>query len=177
MSRGIVFCVFIFNLAIQPSICFSEAGLHSEKMNMTGSIEGAESDLGINKDYTSMTQNQYILGRLLGTLSGFGIGHAVQGRWFEKGWIFTGLTLGLPFVAVPFMPRKYKEDKIDLDKLLLIVTFTFLGLKVWEAVDVWSLPSHYKIVQEPKLSISPFLLSARYCTSGRVSLTTCMASD
>ena len=156
MSRGIVFLCLYSILAIQPSICFSEAGLQSEKMNMKGSI-GAESDLGVNKDYKRITQDQYIAGGLLGTLSGFGIGHAIQGRWLEKGWIFTGLTLGLPFAVVPFTPtrRGIKKDIIDLDKLLLIATFAFLGLKVWEAVDVWSPPSDYKIVQETKLIISP----------------------
>ena len=163
MSRGIVFFVFIFNLAIQPSICFSEAGLQSEKMNMTG----AESGLGISKDYTSITQNQYIAGGVLGALPGFGIGHAIQGRWFEKGWIFTGIQLGAPLVGVGLLSLEYGfftaqvrryDNRTPLsvfNPLYVGLALAFFAAKTWEIIDVWSLPSHYKIVQEPKLSISP----------------------
>ena len=165
-KKWISFCVFILGLVIHPSICFSEAGLHSEKINTLVSLK-AESDLGINmtgsnnlginKDYTSMTQGQYIAGGILGALPGLGIGHVIQGRWFEKGWIFTGTQLGLYYLTL--ISFAYANTTTGyIDSFLIFVPFYLfaaLGLKVWEAVDVWSLPSHYKIVQEPKLSISP----------------------
>ena len=34
-----------------------------------------------------ITQEKYVLGGTLGTLVGFGTGHALQGRWRHKGWI------------------------------------------------------------------------------------------
>ena len=160
------FCVFILGLAIQPSICFSKAGLHSEKTNTLVSL-GAESGLGINitgsnnleinKTYKSMTQNQYIAGGVLGALPGFGIGHAIQGRWLEKGWIFTGLTVGFfPLALASFFYVISTNHTLDANLVFVpFYLFGLTGLKLWEIIDVWSLPSDYKIVKSQKLSISP----------------------
>ena len=38
---------------------------------------------------TTVSKTNYYAGGALSILPGFGIGHAVQGRWREKGWIFT----------------------------------------------------------------------------------------
>lgn len=40
-------------------------------------------------DEISMSRSQYITGGILGSAFGFGIGHAIQGRYVDKGWIFT----------------------------------------------------------------------------------------
>ena len=38
---------------------------------------------------TGMSHSQYVTGGVLGSIFGLGIGHAVQGRYSERGWIFT----------------------------------------------------------------------------------------
>jgi len=41
-----------------------------------------------------MSHEQYHRGAFVGTLLGFGIGHAMQNRYANKGWIFTMLEGG-----------------------------------------------------------------------------------
>ena len=168
----ITFFVFILSAAIQPSICFSEVELQPEKKNTLENMEtksGLEinmtesSGLGINKSYTSITQGQYIAGGLLGILPGFGIGHAVQGRWLEKGWIFTSSSLAAPLIvggsallSLSVCTWSNGENICGIIQLLAMKTIAgFIGLKIYEIIDIWHPPSHYKIVQEPKLSIKP----------------------
>ena len=37
---------------------------------------------------TPLPAERFIAGGVTGTVLGLGIGHGVQGRWNEKGWIF-----------------------------------------------------------------------------------------
>ena len=107
-------------------------------------------------------REQYIIGGIFGTMSGFGIGHAVQGRYTEKGWIFTmgGLSLLAGFSGAVYFGfgASYQPD----NKLLFGAAYTSLGvlligmgLKIWEVVDVWMLPSHYKVVKEKAFQVKP----------------------
>lgn len=38
---------------------------------------------------------RYVTGGVLSLYPGFGIGHAVQGRWAERGWIFTASEIAI----------------------------------------------------------------------------------
>ena len=166
-KKWISFCVFILGLAIQPSICFSEAGLHSEKINMTRS-----NNLEINKTYKSMTQNQYIAGGILGAFHGFGIGYAIQGRWLERGWIFTSIQLGCLIAGYGLSSLLYiNHTWLDnLGPFFGIAILVWIYSRIWEMVDLWMLPYDYKIVQEPKLSISPLYSSSSQSSSYGLSL-------
>ena len=58
-------------------LCFTMSSLaFSMEMNSSTNIK-------------EVSETNYYLGGVLGVLPGFGIGHAVQGRWKDKGWIFT----------------------------------------------------------------------------------------
>ena len=71
---------------------------------------------------TEISKNRYITGGVLGTALGFGIGHAVQGRWLsDKGWIFTSaelVTLGVSFIT----HKRYLERNlaVELDHWLVL---------------------------------------------------------
>lgn len=116
-----------------------------------------------------MDMRDYILGGVLGTTVGFGIGHAVQGRYKQKGWLFTVLqvaSLGLIIYGLSDCESSSADDESsgdddvfdDLVQLprtkrpalaedscpgagAAIVGFgTLIGFHVWEIVDVWSKP-------------------------------------
>ena len=98
-----------------------------------------------------ITARDYVLGGLVGTTVGFGIGHAVQGRWWADGKVYTftqlagaGLTVGGGFSELGFLG---------------IALFSIS--KITEIISVWG-PSteHYRVVAvKPKLpfSILPLL--------------------
>ena len=100
---------------------------------------------------TEITTSDYVLGGLAGTVLGFGIGHAVQGRWWADGKMYTftqlagaGLTVGGGFSELGFLG---------------IALFSIS--KIIEMVAVWG-PSteRYRVVAvKPKLpfSILPLL--------------------
>jgi hypothetical protein len=92
----------------------------------------------------------YIVGGILGTYPiGFGIGHAIQGRWYEQGQIFTWGELGSLAVAVSGAVGCINEstdgdDKwgcSDLESGLMIAGVAgYIGFRIWEIVDVWVAP-------------------------------------
>ena len=110
----------------------------------------------------AISQGQYVVGGLAGIFPGFGIGHAIQGRYAEKGWIFTVGSFSMfagGFGAVFFgMGAGYDSN----NPLLIGAAYVFLGvmvigvgLRIWEIVDAWMLPSHYKIVKEKPFQMKP----------------------
>jgi hypothetical protein len=86
---------------------------------------------------------QYIIGGILGMYPGFGIGHAVQGRYMDKGWIFTvgelGSVAGLGVGLGNCLGTHYDEP---CDNALITVSvISFIGFKIWECIDVWVGPN------------------------------------
>lgn len=156
----------------------------------TGSLfaEAESSEYGggaSDPSYVYITHGRYNSGGILSVTSGFGIGHAVQGRWLEKGWIFTtgeiALLGGAGYLLISWMEElegygksllegaknpnesSTDESKIKWDNVYLAAAFFagYLGLRVWEVVDAWVLPSRYKV------SKSPFELSPLYSMNNK----------
>ena len=115
-------------------------------------------------DVGEIGQAQYVIGGLLGTFWGFGIGQAVQNRWTYDGWKFTvgelgGLTaFGIGFgmcvgtivenvadgIANPYSPTIKNRDCSTASGVLMIGgALAFLGFRVWEIVDAWVTPQSY----------------------------------
>jgi hypothetical protein len=110
-----------------------------------------------------ISTTQYVVGGILGTYPlGLGIGHAVQGRWSQKGWIFTAGELGSAAVLlVGALGCVDDELENDLDgeddcssfneTLIVLGAVSYVGFRIWEAVDVWAAPiGHNKKVRELK---------------------------
>jgi hypothetical protein len=95
-----------------------------------------------------ISDTSYIVGGVLGTYPiGFGIGHVIQGRWSEQGWIFTAgeaASLGAILAGVSGCIR---DSDFDTDHcsgfnstLIIGGLLGFVGFRVWEIVDVWATP-------------------------------------
>ena len=106
-----------------------------------------------------ITNQQYVLGGVLGTIPGFGIGHIIQKRWTKTGWIFTAGQLGLSIARVTLQPMSSEDFSGGSNTNMMIIGLLVLSLKIWEIVDVWALPSYVKVVggKEKPLSTSPLL--------------------
>lgn len=97
-------------------------------------------------DRGPMNDGQYIGGGAVGSIFGFGLGHAIQGRYADKGWIFTvGETLALTAIVVGF--GECAGDAISGNSncssgggTILLGFFGYLGLHTWEIVDLWWTP-------------------------------------
>lgn len=89
---------------------------------------------------------KYITGGVLGSTIGFGIGHAVQGRYGDKGWIFTaGEAAGLTAMVAGLASCKdetqsdgSKEKKCSQDGLIGLGAAALIGFHIWEIVDAWT---------------------------------------
>jgi hypothetical protein len=97
-----------------------------------------------------ISQGQHVGGGILGTWLGLGIGHAVQERWTDKGWIFTvGESIGFTFMMaglVSCIDDSYDYDGTETDcheGYFWGGLFTVFALRIWEIVDVWAYPPHH----------------------------------
>lgn len=100
---------------------------------------------------TKISTGQYVAGGVLGTLMGVGIGHAIQERYTQNGWIFTATQLGSGFMYGLFAGQG-NEIGAGLSIISLI------GFRIWELVDVWWLPSSHKTVlykKENRFYVTP----------------------
>lgn len=139
-----------------------------------------------------VSKTNYYAGGVLGVLPGFGIGHAIQGRWRDKGWIFTAgevvSAAGMVYFALGFIDGlptakeivdHYSEDSnagssISTGTMIkgavaLAFLTLFLGFKAVETVDAWSFSHHhYTVAEENSFSLKPSYYS--YNGNNRVGL-------
>jgi hypothetical protein len=93
--------------------------------------------------------SQDVAGAFAGTVVGFGLGHALQNRYWEKGWIFTAgesAALGGLLYANSQCQDEPTRVKVgggsrterECDRVLpLLSLLTFVGLRVWQASDLF----------------------------------------
>jgi hypothetical protein len=94
-----------------------------------------------------ITTGQTIGGSVAGLTLGFGTGHLIEGRWRERGWIFTvgeGLTVGV--MAATCGPAVvgliFGDPNIGAVGFLASAA-VFGGLRIWEAEDVIAGPRRH----------------------------------
>jgi len=93
-----------------------------------------------------ISQTEHVAGGAVATFLGWGVGHAIQGRWGSKGWMFT-LGEGVSFAALVVGIESchdswdFEHDCSGSDSVALLGFFSYLGFRVWEAVDAWVGPS------------------------------------
>lgn len=100
-------------------------------------------DLDLYYVASSNTTLRYFVGGALGTLIGFGTGHAVNGTWQEIGRVFTfGELLGFASATTGLFITGFDLDAGSSIGTALI--FNGLGayyiLRIWEVGDVWLRP-------------------------------------
>lgn len=102
----------------------------------------------------------HIGGGLVATFVGFGVGHAVQGRWSERGWIFTvGETAGLGLMVYGL--GKSASSCVDAEGgecgtsglgFIAGGAIALTGLHLWETIDAFVAPiGHNRRVRAAKL--------------------------
>lgn len=139
--KQLVFILTLFvslqAMATSPSMLVHEA----EKKGITLS-EDEKSILEMGE----ISDTKYIVGGILGTYPlGFGIGHAIQGTWSYRGWIFTVSELTSLAVLISGLSScdwDFDEDE-DLcsggaSTAVTVGLFSFIGFRIWEIVDVWA---------------------------------------
>ncbi|MBK7962192.1 MAG: hypothetical protein IPK04_14030 [Bdellovibrionales bacterium] len=106
----------------------------------------ADEDVSDTTNKVPVSTGPYITGGILASTIGFGIGHAVQGRWADKGWIFTATeSLGLVMLSAAASTCSKKTDIYGVEKtecsdtgLALAGLGVLIGFHVWEIVDAWT---------------------------------------
>ena len=142
------------------------------------------------KGYTKTLNNkEYIGGAFASMFLGFGIGHAIQGRWWDEGgWVFTlgeGVTVGVILSSLlltggikGFEARSSKQVTVKnihsawgegLKWGGFISLLLFIPLRIWASIDSWVLPSHIKVAQESRFQIIPLVVS-NHSNSNNLSL-------
>lgn len=91
---------------------------------------------------------RYITGGILGTYPlGFGVGHAIQGRYHDKGWIFTVGELGSLAIAAAGASNCMDDSESGAKRwgkcksgLMVAGALAFTGFRIWEIFDLWFAP-------------------------------------
>ena len=120
-------------------------------------LQLSDEDLAV-LDRGQISVGQYIAGGAIGTHFGFGIGHMVQQRWMDKGWIFTiGESAAIAAMIAGIVsceddyndtyyndpshkaPRSSSGDSCS-EGLIIGGAIGFVGLRIWEVIDLWVAP-------------------------------------
>lgn len=151
---------------MKPFLCVLALTLSYSSYALTTSNKLTES-LHTNKFVRSdtpiktITKKQYVGGGMTSILPGFGLGHGIQWRYQEKGWIFTAselATLGAYLILVDIAASSIDinpKTLLFLRRLRVGFLVVFGGLKIWEIMDAWKLPSHYKVIKKGTFHIRP----------------------
>lgn len=109
---------------------------------LIGVIASSEEDREVNR-IGYISDARYVIGGILGVYPGFGIGHAVQGRYSQRGWIFTvgevGSLMAFVLGAVNCWGTTNSSGSCD-GTGITIGALGYFGFKIWEIVDIWAAP-------------------------------------
>ena len=84
-----------------------------------------------------VSKDDYVVGGLVGSIVGFGIGHAVQSRYKNLGWVFTAGE-GIGLVAAKAIPAAMVETTGHARDYISLAGWTlFIGFRLWQIVDLW----------------------------------------
>ena len=137
----------------------------------TFAMELASASEDYNSSTKTISNGRYIGGGVASIFVGFGVGHAIQGRYKEKGWIFTVadlIAIGGYFTSAVLlvgdaMDAAESGEGINTGAvktkggMALAFLAVGIGVRVWEMVDAWMLPSHYKVVKESPFQAAPLI--------------------
>lgn len=99
-------------------------------------------------DNGEISEGSYVAGGILGTVFGFGIGQAVQGRYLPSGLIMTAgeaagvglIEAGLVNCTADAINTGFQSNQNCSHGLLTAGVIVYFGVRVWEIVDVWATP-------------------------------------
>jgi len=98
-------------------------------------------------DRGEISTARYVVGGILGTYPlGFGIGHAIQGRYMDMGYIFTIGELGSIAVFLAGIGQcadtaNWRSNSASCNSTLIGLGLgALVGFKIWEIIDLWATP-------------------------------------
>jgi hypothetical protein len=88
---------------------------------------------------------KHVAGVGLALYPGFGLGHAVQGRWGQRGWFFTVGQVGSTMVLLTGILSCGPDGKLLSGRCpgADVGVAMVLGFKVWEVADAWIHPARH----------------------------------
>jgi hypothetical protein len=99
-----------------------------------------------------ISEGAYVGGGLVGTFFAFGLGHLVQGRFTDKGWIFMAGEAASVTILVAGLLQCLEADTYTCEEqngLLVVGLIGAVGFRIWELIDVWGgPPAHNARVRE-----------------------------
>jgi hypothetical protein len=150
---------FVCVLSILLSVSFA---FSSENSNTAPpSAESSQSTQGENQikmdlNSQAITKGPYVVGGVVGTVVGFGLGHAAQSRTDSSKMKFfmvseAGVIGGSLLALVAFTSNECTQGGSEESKclssrqnlqnnILTAGAFAFVGLRLWEIYDLWSYP-------------------------------------
>ncbi len=93
-----------------------------------------------------ISDGEIIGGGVVSIFLGFGLGHAVQGRYMEKGWLFTVGEAGSLAVFMVGLAQCFDLDSNDCedgDLWLISGALGIVGFRIWELIDVFVGPGQH----------------------------------
>jgi hypothetical protein len=94
-------------------------------INCISSVEASE----VGESKIQISKPVYIASGIITTTTiGAGLGHAIQGRWRQKGWIFTAACFGLPLATMLAVGHPAGA---------LFGFGLYVPFHIWEIVDIW----------------------------------------
>jgi hypothetical protein len=99
-------------------------------------------------EHGEITDGQKTGGGVTALFVGFGVGQAIQGRWLERGWIFTAGDLAATalLVAGPIVALSYDCNAACMHRgeaLFLGGGLLTLGFRIWQASDAFVVPARH----------------------------------
>ncbi|MEZ4363749.1 MAG: hypothetical protein R3B48_26460 [Kofleriaceae bacterium] len=95
---------------------------------------------------------RYVFGGIVSSMYGFGIGHAIQKRWTESGWLFTVGEIASLALAVHTIQRASSDCvRTEIEcagqrgyaVLTGLALLSYTGFRIAEVTDSWSAPPHH----------------------------------
>ena len=129
--------------------------------------EVPEENLHENDNRIEIERSKYVSGGVVGTILGAGIGHGIQGRWSDTGWIYTVGEIGTAMLYIN-AKAEYESCLYDAENSAYLYAsdcsnssvnlynLSLLLFRLGEIINVWS-PSKvkYKVVNKNLLFITP----------------------
>ncbi len=102
-------------------------------------------DLALN-DAAALAQGRYVNGAILGTVIGYGTGHAVQKRYRDIGWIFTAgdatfTALSVVTAGICVANQIQHHDCHQQEAISYVASGSLIAFRTWEIVDLWATPA------------------------------------
>ena len=105
-----------------------------------------------------LSTSHYVTSGLIGSIVGFGTGHLIQGRYWDKGWIFTLASTSIIGSGALLAITGHNLIPQAANIIAISILATATGVKLWEAFDIWKLPSSYEVASK-NLELSPLFFA------------------